>query len=90
MIICSLYVNTFVFIQLVYDYNITLKEPYKFLSIPLIFFSYVVLVVLLDSLDSVAEVNLDEQDRATKPEALPEMADDEMTGTGKGGQLAVL
>ncbi|XP_011215383.2 centrosomal protein of 162 kDa isoform X2 [Ailuropoda melanoleuca] len=39
-------------------------------------------VVLLDSLDSVAEVNLDEQDRATKPEALPEMADDEMTGTG--------
>ncbi|XP_045660467.1 centrosomal protein of 162 kDa isoform X2 [Ursus americanus] len=39
-------------------------------------------VVLLDSLDSVAEVNLDEQGRATKPEALPEMADDEMTGTG--------
>ncbi|XP_027459941.1 centrosomal protein of 162 kDa isoform X4 [Zalophus californianus] len=38
-------------------------------------------VVLLDSLDSVAEVNLDEQDRATKPEALPEMADNEMTGT---------
>nr|XP_025717855.1 centrosomal protein of 162 kDa isoform X1 [Callorhinus ursinus] len=41
-------------------------------------------VVLLDSLDSVAEVNLDEQDRAAKPEALPEMADNEMTGTGKG------
>nr|XP_045723142.1 centrosomal protein of 162 kDa isoform X1 [Mirounga angustirostris]XP_054361431.1 centrosomal protein of 162 kDa isoform X1 [Mirounga angustirostris] len=39
-------------------------------------------VVLLDSLDSVAEVNLDEQDRATKLEALPEMADNEMTGTG--------
>ncbi|XP_044102167.1 centrosomal protein of 162 kDa isoform X1 [Neovison vison] len=39
-------------------------------------------VVLLDSLDSVADVNLDEQDRAAKPEALPEMADNEMTGTG--------
>uniref|UniRef100_A0A8I3NH72 Centrosomal protein of 162 kDa n=1 Tax=Canis lupus familiaris TaxID=9615 RepID=A0A8I3NH72_CANLF len=39
-------------------------------------------VVLLDSLDSVGEVKLDEQDRATKPEALPEMADNEMTGTG--------
>ncbi|XP_047590022.1 centrosomal protein of 162 kDa isoform X2 [Lutra lutra] len=41
-------------------------------------------VVLLDSLDSVADVNLDEQDRAAKPKALPEMADNEMTGTGKG------
>ncbi|XP_044931803.1 centrosomal protein of 162 kDa isoform X2 [Mustela putorius furo] len=39
-------------------------------------------VVLLDSLDSVADVNLDDQDRAAKPEALPEMADNEMTGTG--------
>uniref|UniRef100_A0A667FZU5 Centrosomal protein of 162 kDa n=1 Tax=Lynx canadensis TaxID=61383 RepID=A0A667FZU5_LYNCA len=39
-------------------------------------------VVLLDSLDSVAEVNLDEQDRATKPKSLPEMTDNEMTGTG--------
>lgn len=39
-------------------------------------------VVLLDSLDSVADVNLDEQDRAAKPKALPEMADNEMTGTG--------
>ncbi|XP_045862638.1 centrosomal protein of 162 kDa isoform X2 [Meles meles] len=39
-------------------------------------------VVLLDSLDSVADVNLDEQDPAAKPEALPEMADNEMTGTG--------
>ncbi|XP_058422671.1 centrosomal protein of 162 kDa [Diceros bicornis minor] len=38
-------------------------------------------VVLLDSLDSVAEVNLDEQDGATaKPK--PEMTDNEMTGTG--------
>uniref|UniRef100_A0A8C7AGR0 Centrosomal protein of 162 kDa n=1 Tax=Neovison vison TaxID=452646 RepID=A0A8C7AGR0_NEOVI len=44
-------------------------------------------VVLLDSLDSVADVNLDEQDRAAKPEALPEMADNEMTGTGKGRKL---
>ncbi|XP_039077757.1 centrosomal protein of 162 kDa isoform X2 [Hyaena hyaena] len=39
-------------------------------------------VVLLDSLDSVAEVSLDEQDRATKPKSLPEMTDNEMTGTG--------
>ncbi|XP_059797701.1 centrosomal protein of 162 kDa isoform X4 [Balaenoptera ricei] len=40
-------------------------------------------VVLLDSLDSVAEVNLDDQERATtKPEALPDMTDNEMTGTG--------
>ncbi|KAL2792267.1 centrosomal protein of 162 kDa isoform b [Daubentonia madagascariensis] len=40
-------------------------------------------VVLLDSLDSVAEVNLDEQDKTTtKPKALPEMTDNEMTGTG--------
>ncbi|XP_059797700.1 centrosomal protein of 162 kDa isoform X3 [Balaenoptera ricei] len=39
-------------------------------------------VVLLDSLDSVAEVNLDDQERATtKPEALPDMTDNEMTGT---------
>lgn len=47
-------------------------------------------MVLLDSLDSVADVNLDEQDRAAKPEALPEMADNEMTGTGKGRKLALL
>lgn len=40
-------------------------------------------MVLLDSLDSVAEVNFDEQDRATtKSKALPEMTDNEMT-TGK-------
>ncbi|XP_012624615.1 centrosomal protein of 162 kDa [Microcebus murinus] len=40
-------------------------------------------VVLLDSLDSVVEVNLDEQDKmTTKPKALPEMTDNEMTGTG--------
>ncbi|KAB1275424.1 Centrosomal protein of 162 kDa [Camelus dromedarius] len=40
-------------------------------------------VVLLDSLDSVAEVNLDEQDKATtKPKALPDVTDNEMTGTG--------
>ncbi|XP_059971144.1 centrosomal protein of 162 kDa isoform X3 [Mesoplodon densirostris] len=40
-------------------------------------------VVLLDSLDSVAEVNLDDQETATtKPEALPDMTDNEMTGTG--------
>ncbi|XP_044613171.2 centrosomal protein of 162 kDa isoform X4 [Equus asinus] len=39
-------------------------------------------VVLLDSLESVAEVNLDEQDgAATKPQALPEGTDHEMTGT---------
>lgn len=43
--------------------------------------------MLLDSLDSVGEVKLDEQDRATKPEALPEMADNEMTGTGKSEKL---
>ncbi|XP_055289877.1 centrosomal protein of 162 kDa isoform X1 [Moschus berezovskii] len=40
-------------------------------------------VVLLDSLDSVAEVNLDEQDRTkTKPKALSDMTDNEMIGTG--------
>uniref|UniRef100_A0A8D1HX12 Centrosomal protein of 162 kDa n=1 Tax=Sus scrofa TaxID=9823 RepID=A0A8D1HX12_PIG len=40
-------------------------------------------VVLLDSLESVAEVNFDEQNRATtKPEVLPDMNDNEMTGTG--------
>ncbi|XP_006200386.1 centrosomal protein of 162 kDa isoform X2 [Vicugna pacos] len=40
-------------------------------------------VVLLDSLDSVAEVNLEEQDKATaKPKALPDVTDNEMTGTG--------
>ncbi|XP_057595170.1 centrosomal protein of 162 kDa isoform X2 [Hippopotamus amphibius kiboko] len=39
--------------------------------------------VLLDSLDSVAEVNLDEQDGATtKPKALPDMTGNEMTETG--------
>uniref|UniRef100_A0A8C9PRE0 Centrosomal protein of 162 kDa n=1 Tax=Spermophilus dauricus TaxID=99837 RepID=A0A8C9PRE0_SPEDA len=40
-------------------------------------------VVLLDSFDSIEEVNLDEQDKATtKPEALPEKTENEMTGTG--------
>ncbi|EPQ10032.1 Protein QN1 like protein [Myotis brandtii] len=40
-------------------------------------------VVLLDSFDSVAEVNLDEQGKATTmPKVLPEIADNEMTGTG--------
>uniref|UniRef100_A0A8C0WTU7 Centrosomal protein of 162 kDa n=1 Tax=Castor canadensis TaxID=51338 RepID=A0A8C0WTU7_CASCN len=40
-------------------------------------------VVLLDSFDSVEEVNLNGQDEATpKPKALPEMSDKEMTGTG--------
>ncbi|XP_063522444.1 centrosomal protein of 162 kDa isoform X3 [Pongo pygmaeus] len=40
-------------------------------------------VVLLDSLDSVAEVNLDEQDKITpKPRGLPEMTENEMTETG--------
>ncbi|XP_008061301.1 centrosomal protein of 162 kDa isoform X2 [Carlito syrichta] len=40
-------------------------------------------VVLLDSLDSVAEVDLDEPDKATtKPKTLPEVTDHEMTGTG--------
>ncbi|ELK00107.1 centrosomal protein of 162 kDa isoform X2 [Pteropus alecto] len=44
-------------------------------------------VVLLDSLDSVAEVNFDEQDRATtKPKALPEMTDNEMTTGVSYGQ----
>ncbi|XP_060061442.1 centrosomal protein of 162 kDa isoform X4 [Erinaceus europaeus] len=39
-------------------------------------------VVLLDSLESIAEVNLDEEDKATsKSQALPEMIDNEMTGT---------
>ncbi|XP_060986477.1 centrosomal protein of 162 kDa isoform X2 [Dama dama] len=39
--------------------------------------------VLLDSLDSVAEVNLDEPDRTkTEPKALPDMTDNEMIGTG--------
>lgn len=40
-------------------------------------------VVLLDSLDSVAEVNLDEQGKATTvPKVLPKITDSEMTGTG--------
>ncbi|XP_004860307.1 centrosomal protein of 162 kDa isoform X1 [Heterocephalus glaber] len=40
-------------------------------------------VVLLDSLDSIEGTNLDEQDKATtKPKALPDMTDNEMTGTG--------
>ncbi|XP_045698490.1 centrosomal protein of 162 kDa [Phyllostomus hastatus] len=40
-------------------------------------------VVLLDSLDSVAEVNLDEQDKATTvPKVLPEITDNQMAGTG--------
>ncbi|KAM6180912.1 centrosomal protein of 162 kDa isoform 2-T2 [Erethizon dorsatum] len=40
-------------------------------------------VVLLDSLESIEDANLDEQDKATtKPKALPDMADNEMTGTG--------
>ncbi|XP_037700194.1 centrosomal protein of 162 kDa isoform X2 [Choloepus didactylus] len=40
-------------------------------------------VVLLDSLDSAVEVNLDEQDKATtRPDALPEVTDNEMSGTG--------
>ncbi|XP_043312997.1 centrosomal protein of 162 kDa isoform X3 [Cervus canadensis] len=40
-------------------------------------------VVLLDSLDSVAEVNLDEPDRTkTEPKALPDTTDNEMIGTG--------
>ncbi|XP_039709239.1 centrosomal protein of 162 kDa isoform X1 [Pteropus medius] len=44
-------------------------------------------VVLLDSLDSVAEVNFDEQDRATtKSKALPEMTDNEMTTGVSYGQ----
>ncbi|XP_024432399.2 centrosomal protein of 162 kDa isoform X2 [Desmodus rotundus] len=39
-------------------------------------------VVLLDSLDSVAEVNPDEQDKATTmPKVLPEITDNEMAGT---------
>ncbi|XP_005377754.1 PREDICTED: centrosomal protein of 162 kDa isoform X2 [Chinchilla lanigera] len=40
-------------------------------------------VVLLDSLDSIEGANLDEQDKATTtPKALPDMTDNEMTGTG--------
>uniref|UniRef100_A0A8C9AMC7 Centrosomal protein of 162 kDa n=1 Tax=Prolemur simus TaxID=1328070 RepID=A0A8C9AMC7_PROSS len=47
-----------------------------------VYINYIFDIVLLDSLDSVAEVNLDEQDKTTKPKALPEMTDNEMTGTG--------
>ncbi|XP_006870730.1 PREDICTED: centrosomal protein of 162 kDa [Chrysochloris asiatica] len=40
-------------------------------------------VVLLDSLDSIEEVNLDNQDKAaSKPKTLPGPTDQEMTGTG--------
>ncbi|XP_054425648.1 centrosomal protein of 162 kDa [Pteronotus mesoamericanus] len=40
-------------------------------------------VVLLDSLDSIADVTLNEQDKATTvPKVLPEITDNEMTGTG--------
>lgn len=44
--------------------------------------------MLLDSLDSVAEVSLDEQDRTkTKPKAVSDMTDNEMIGTGKNEKL---
>ncbi|XP_040839641.1 centrosomal protein of 162 kDa [Ochotona curzoniae] len=40
-------------------------------------------VVLLDSLDSIEEINLNEQDKVTtKPKALQELTDNEMTETG--------
>ncbi|XP_032318233.1 centrosomal protein of 162 kDa-like [Camelus ferus] len=43
-----------------------------------------VFLVLLGSLDSVAEVSLDEQDKATaKPKAPPGVTDNETTGTGE-------
>ncbi|KAK2114000.1 hypothetical protein P7K49_008266, partial [Saguinus oedipus] len=46
------------------------------------FVSFTTFFVLLDSLDSVAEINLDEQVKTTpKPKDLPEMTDNEMTGT---------
>lgn len=48
-------------------------------------------VVLLGSLDSVAEVSLDEQDKATaKPKAPPGVTDNETTRTGESEKLAVL
>lgn len=44
--------------------------------------------MLLDSLDSVAEVNLDEPDRTkTEPKPLPDATDNEMIGTGKNRKL---
>ncbi|KAB1262576.1 Centrosomal protein of 162 kDa [Camelus dromedarius] len=48
-------------------------------------------IVLLGSLDSVAEVSLDEQDKATaKPKAPPGVTDNEMTGMDESEKLAVL
>lgn len=45
---------------------------------------YILPVVLLDSLDSIEEINLNEQDKVTtKPKALQELTDNEMTETGK-------
>lgn len=38
-------------------------------------------VVLIDSLDSIAETNFDENKATTKPLALPEMTENEMAGT---------
>lgn len=48
-----------------------------------LFFVYVPAVVLLDSLDSVEDVDLADQNKATpKAKAIPEMTDGELVGTG--------
>uniref|UniRef100_F6PPV2 Centrosomal protein of 162 kDa n=1 Tax=Monodelphis domestica TaxID=13616 RepID=F6PPV2_MONDO len=79
--------NKFICFCLVYaDYDsialIIIKRP---TNCPLYFhFScYILLVVLLDSLDSVAEVELDHRNkRTTTLQGQPEVTDNEMTGTG--------
>lgn len=48
-----------------------------------LFFVYVPAVVLLDSLDSVEDVELAAENKATpKAKAIPEMTDGELVGTG--------
>uniref|UniRef100_A0A5F8G7Q8 Centrosomal protein of 162 kDa n=1 Tax=Monodelphis domestica TaxID=13616 RepID=A0A5F8G7Q8_MONDO len=62
-----------------------LKDLFRPTNCPLYFhFScYILLVVLLDSLDSVAEVELDHRNkRTTTLQGQPEVTDNEMTGTG--------
>lgn len=56
------------------------KKPQIFLH-SLCFFFYILLVVLLDSLESIEDANLGEA--TSKPKALPDTTDNETTGTGK-------
>lgn len=60
------------------------KKLYTFLNNPNMIFFYIIQVVLIDSLDSIVDTNLDEENKATtKPMALPGVNESEMAGTGK-------